>query len=423
MRQHSYLLLALSLGALALSAGLVGCDSANPVAPSGSTITVTANPTLIGLSESSTITVTGFKPDGNPLNPGSQVNLTTDLGVLDATIVSIDNNGRATTVLRADGRPGAATVTATLPTGEASATVTVTIGEADVQPSLAITASPDRINIEQESNISLIARNVDGSFLSGGRVRLRTSLGTLDEESLVTDMNGEAETIMRPEGRSGTADLTGSVDSGMEVTSQVTIIQSQVIVDINSNVIDITDTAEVTILVRDEDGISLVERHEVRLTANLGTLDPTTVRTNRQGEAVSTYTAGTRAGSDTITAFFGNATPGTDTVTLRTAPVSIILTADTTTIAPNTNSTIGLTAVVTDAEGLLLANEVVSFSLSAGISGTFLPGRTDTTDSGGVSSVTVEFESTTAPAVGTVFTITAAARGENIDDSVTITVQ
>ena len=418
MRHQSLLLIVLACSLL-----ILGCDSSNPVAPTGSTLNVSASPTTIAIStESSLITVTGFKPDGNPLNPGSQINLVTDLGVLDATILSIDDNGRAVTRLRPDGRPGTATVTASLPAGEATATATVQIGEDGIQPTLTVNTTPNRINIEQDSTISVIARNVDGSFLSGGRVRVRTTLGALDEESLVTDDVGEAQTILRADGRSGTADLTASVESSQDATASVTIIPSQVIVDINPRIIDITDEATVTIQVRDEDGIPLVARHDVRLTANLGKLEPQQVRTNRNGVATATYIAGTRAGSDTITAFFSNAPPGTDTVDLRTAPAAIILTAGATTIPPEVESTVSFTATVSDAEGLLLANEVVNFSLQAGISGTFNPGRTVTTDSGGNANVSITFLSTTVPPVGTSFTVTATARG-GISDVAIITVQ
>ena len=279
MRQH-YLRMVLGLATvLVLGASIVGCDSANPVAPTGSTLTVTASPTQISLSsDGSLITVTGFKPDGNPLNPGSQVNLATDLGVLDATVVEIGDNGRASTRLRPDGRPGTATVTASLTAGDAMAMAAVQIGEDGIQPTLAITASPNRINIEQESTISVIARNVDGSFLSGGRVRLRSTLGQLDDENVVTNAAGEAETTLRPSGRSGTADVSGSVESSMEATTQVTIIQTQLILTANPGTIDINDldpamdtgapldTAEITVQVRDEDSILLVERHDVELT-------------------------------------------------------------------------------------------------------------------------------------------------------------
>lgn len=401
---------------------VLGCDSTNPVAPSGSVLAVTANPTQIGLTGTSQITVTGFRPDGNALFPGTQITVSTDLGVLAASVVTIGDNGRGTTTLRADGRGGPATVTASLPAGEATATAVVQVGEEGIQPTLTLSSSPSRINVEQESAISVFARNVDGSPLANAQVRLRASLGRLDQESLVTDANGEASTQLQPEGRSGTAEVTGSVGSSMEAMTPVTIIPSQVIVDVFPRIVDIGDTSEVTIQLRDEDGISLVEGHEVLLTANLGTLDPESVTTDSQGIGKSTYTAGTRSGNDTITAFFSNATPGTDSVDLRSAPATLNLTASTATIPPNQESTVMFTATVADAEGILLSNELVTFTVQTGISATFNPGAAVSTDSGGRATVSVTFVANTLPAAGMSFTVTATARG-GVRDTQSILVQ
>ena len=120
MRQRTFLLPFVLLVALL---AVLACDSANPVAPGGTVLTVTANPTLIGLSgESSLITITGFRPDGNPLNPGTQITLTTDLGTLSQSTVAVGNDGRAQVTLTGNGQQGAAMIAAvsythlTLPT-------------------------------------------------------------------------------------------------------------------------------------------------------------------------------------------------------------------------------------------------------------------------------------------------------------------
>lgn len=401
---------------------VLACDKANPVAPSGSVLTVTANPTQIGLNGASQITVTGFRPDGNVLFPGTQINLSTDLGILAEPLITIGDNGRGSTTLRADGRPGTATVTASLPAGEATATATIQVGEEGIQPTLTLGASPSRINVEQDSTISVLARSIDGSPLPNAQVRLRTTLGRLDAESLTTGAGGEARTRLHPGDRSGNADVTGSVGSSAEETIQVTILASQVIVDVFPRIVDIGDTAEVTIQLRDEDSVPLVAGHEVRLTANLGTLDPETVTTDSQGVGTATYTAGTRAGNDTITAFFSNATPGTDSVDLRSAPATLTLNASTTTIPPNQESTITFTATVADGEGILLSNELVTFTVQAGISATFSPGAAVSTDSGGRATVSVTFVANTLPPAGTRFNVTATARG-GVSDTEPILVQ
>ena len=97
---------------LCLLVPFLGCDKATPVAPTGTTLTLSANPTKIGLTGSSTVTIVGRKPDGNPLNPGTEIRLTTDRGTISPSVVQVDSSGRATATLRGDGRSGPAKVTA-----------------------------------------------------------------------------------------------------------------------------------------------------------------------------------------------------------------------------------------------------------------------------------------------------------------------
>lgn len=426
MRNRRLILAVLGLFGLLLYTA--GCDSAdNPIAPSGSVLTITANPTQINLNgQSSTITIVGFKPDGNPLNPGTQINLSTTLGVLAQTLVEVTSGGRATTTLAGDGRPGTATITATLPGGgETSATVDVLIGETpDTQETLSITATPNRINIEQESTISVIARNSDGSRAANQPVTLRTSLGQLGRELLTTDGNGEASTVLRPDGRSGTAEVTGSVGSGMETMAQVTILQTAVTVTVSPRIVDIGDTATITVLVRDEDNIPLREGHEVQLTANLGTLNPSDLLTDGNGAATSVYTAGTRAGNDTITAFVGNSAPATGTIDVRSAPAAITLVVSpTSTIPPNQDTQLAFIATVTDAEGLLLPNEVVQFTVEGGIPVVFNPSSSVSTDNGGRATTNITFELSGVQSPPSQVRVSATARNITVPAQVTVFVQ
>ncbi len=56
----------------------VGCDKVNPTAPNGTILTMSANPAQISLNGTSTITVIGRKPNGSPLNRGTEVRLDDD---------------------------------------------------------------------------------------------------------------------------------------------------------------------------------------------------------------------------------------------------------------------------------------------------------------------------------------------------------
>ena len=199
---------------LCACATLLSCDSGNPVAPTGTVLSVNANPTQIGLSSGSAqITVTGFKPDGNPLNPGTQILVSTDIGDLyDASsggnlvsTIAVTSDGRAVAYLRGDGRNGSATVTATLTTGgEATASAMVQIGATDTdRPSVVINANPTVVAVGGLSRISLLGRNSDNTAVSAGqRIRLTSTFGTLVADggdansptidSVITNSTGEA---------------------------------------------------------------------------------------------------------------------------------------------------------------------------------------------------------------------------------------
>ena len=253
---------------LVLGACALACDSANPVAPAGAVLSVTANPSQITLTGQSTITVTGFKPDANPLNPGTQIILSTSLGNifhpttgLQISIVEIDGNGRAVAILRADGRQGAATVTATLatqgggsgggggggegggeggggtpaPTTGASASTTVQIGanEGD-RPSIVITASPSEIPVGGSSRVSLLGRNSDNTPVSAGqRIRLTADLGFLVEDGgdandsqidgVLTDSNGEAFATFIAGDRAGDGVVSAILGTSDEFTTTIMI--------------------------------------------------------------------------------------------------------------------------------------------------------------------------------------------------------
>ncbi len=240
--KHRFLIL--SLCALVLAVALA-CDSASPVAPTGTVLSVNANPSKINLSgDPAQITVTGFKPDGNPLNPGTQILVSTDLGDLyDAaaggslvSTLEISGDGRAITYLRGDGRGGSATVTATLTTGgEATATAVVQVGETtDSRPTLIISANPSVIDVLEVSRIEILGRNSDNTPVgSGQRIRLTSNLGTLhatDAEtdttvisSVDTDANGEAIVFFRAGDQSSSTAGRVSAILGTSAEESVTI--------------------------------------------------------------------------------------------------------------------------------------------------------------------------------------------------------
>jgi adhesin/invasin len=226
---------AVVLLALCLLLPVLGCDKATPVAPAGSFLTISANPSKIGLNGSSTITVVGRKPDGNPLNPGTEIRLSTDLGTLSPSIVQVDNGGSATATLRGDGRSGPAKVTAA--TADATVETTIQIGESDTtRPTVLVSVNPSTVPVEGSSTVTVIARNSDGSPVTAGQtVILTTTLGRLTPNRPVTRADGTATATLDAGSQSGTATVTAIVGSSAPATATVTILEAATDIDVQAN--------------------------------------------------------------------------------------------------------------------------------------------------------------------------------------------
>jgi adhesin/invasin len=329
MRPFSRFVPAACAALLAGLAGVVACDKATPVAPSGTVLAISANPTRIGLTGRSTIRVTGRKPDGNPLNPGTEIRLSSSLGTIEG-VVAVDNDGSATATLRGDGRSGAATVTATTGDGTTTVTTIVQIGESDdTRPTLLVTVSPNTLPVEDTAQVTVIARNSDGSPVSAGQT--------------------------------------------------------------------------------------------VILTANLGSLSPSRPQTRNDGTAVSTFNAGSQAGTATITAILGASAPATATVTIRDAATAISVQANPQSV-PRGDSTVTLQAFVTNSQGLPLQGAAVTFESQRGT----LDPVIDFTDTSGVATATLTLRTSDLPAGVNSFTVTASTpsgTGTLLEDDTTIAVR
>lgn len=369
-----YVLLAL-LPILLLPLFMLGCDSAsNPIAPPGSVITVSANPTTIALTgESSTLVITGFRPDGNPLNPGSQLTLSTSLGVLSASVVEIDENGRATATLRGDGRQGTATVTVSLTTGtETTTTVDVQIGnDATSQPTLTVDANPVDLAVGETSTITVTAKNADNSPLTTGTVNIRTTLGTLASTSLnlANGNNGVVGTTLTSS-QSGTATVTASVGSSEDATVDVsfgTTRKPVVTLTANPSSVEEGEVSVVSVTARDENGNLLTGSAVAIMTADRGFLSGGSYDSNAEeltlsnGRGTVNFTATGPPGEGEVTAFVQNSDISSETITVRGVPANLSL-SFTGSIPSSGAGTINLTATVTNEDSIRLADQSVNFT-------------------------------------------------------------
>ena len=318
-----------AVGLLLLLCALIpslGCDKATPVAPGGTTLTISASPTKIGLTGSSVLTIVGRKPDGNPLNPGTEIRLSTDRGTVEP-IVTVDSSGRATATLRADGRSGSAKVTASA--GDATVETTIQIGEsAETKPVLLISANPSTVPVEGEADITVIARNSDGSPVGAGQtVILTTSLGRLTPNRVTTRADGTATARLEAGSQAGTATITAIMGSSDAATATVTIREGATDISVQANPRtvprsggDVTLTAFVT----NSQGLPL-QGAPVIFEASAGELEVTgVVFTDTSGVAENVLTldqddlpAGVNQVTVTVTTPAGDGTLIEDTTTIN----------------------------------------------------------------------------------------------------------
>ncbi len=419
MRQR---ILLLPFALLVLLLTVLACDSANPVAPGGTVLTVTANPTLIGLAgETSTITITGFRPDGNPLNPGTQITLSTSLGTLRESTIAVGANGVATAFLTGNGQQGEAMVTVTTPGSDSMAMVTVQIGESDTtRPQLTVTATPSTLSLNEPSDVSVVVRNADGSsYTGGGDVRFETSLGELSE-TLVAIANGRAATQLLSGDQVGTATVTAFFGSAMPTTVDIAVENQRptLIVTINPDDLATNEDAVLTILARDENGLPLGSGLNIQLFSTLGSFPEAqsgVIQTDSTGRAVTKYNAGDTPGTADITAILENSEPVVTMVSIRGVINTFQLLVSTNNIdrpvAGGMPATLELTARTQNALGEPVPNVTINFESEVG--GTFTPSATVLT--GGTSgsvTVTLSLTDTQLPSNITSFEVSATAAGE-----------
>ena len=132
---------------------LIQCKAVPLTAPGGASFTITANPTSIpSVGGTSTITIVMFKAaedGGGTVADGTQIFLTTDLGIIEERVATTIGIARAT--LQSNGRAGTATITATSGTatgasggeGQSAGTVSVEVGAGIT---IRLTANPPTVS-------------------------------------------------------------------------------------------------------------------------------------------------------------------------------------------------------------------------------------------------------------------------------------
>lgn len=346
------------LGWLILALGLfmvmVSCDGSggggdDPTGPTDPILTLTASPQSASVFGSSTLTARALEPDGSPVATGSRIDLSTDFGDLAATSLTTDQSGQATTVLRGVGEVGTAQVSARLAGTPAAAATNVRFGAEGLQVLLA--ANPSAITPQGTATLTITVLNADDSTAPGVRLELSTTLGRLDAVTVQSNAFGTATTVLRGEGQSGTATVSAVVSgSGERGEVRVGLGEGRVVsLTATPTRISPTGSASIEATVQEFDGSASPAGLEVSLSTDLGRLDAVELTTNALGRATTTLSGTGRSGVAHLTAEApGALLPAEEEVEIGEG-LSVRLTANPTSIAPQGGAEIA--AIVENFDG------------------------------------------------------------------------
>jgi Bacterial Ig-like domain (group 1)/PKD domain len=188
------------LAGLSLTIG--ACQKVPLLAPTGSTITVTAGSTALSVNGTTDITAIVLEQAGTAPQDGTVVTFTTTLGSIEPSEART-NGGRVTVKFRAGTANGTAIITASSgAAGSASTTAAtnvarIAVGTAAVG-SVRVSANPTLL--PTTGGLSTITGNVidiNGNPLSSAPVTFSTTAGTLEQVAVSTDASGLATAVLR----------------------------------------------------------------------------------------------------------------------------------------------------------------------------------------------------------------------------------
>ena len=160
---------------LVCTVAALGCEKVPLLAPTGSTILLTAGTTALPTNGAIPIVAQVTESSGTPPHSGTRVTFTTSLGTIEPSFAQTDINGQVAVTFRSGTASGTATITAFsggATTGSAGA-LTIAIGTAAVGR-VTLTANPNII--QANGGTSLITANVadlNGNILSSVPGELR----------------------------------------------------------------------------------------------------------------------------------------------------------------------------------------------------------------------------------------------------------
>lgn len=211
-----------ALVALLAAAALltVACEKVPLLAPSGSTISLTASATALPLNGTADIIAQVIEQSGTPPHSGTHITFTTNLGSVQPSEADTDIGGRVTVKYVAGTGSGTATITAISGGVSASGTnaIKIAIGAA-AAGSIGVSASPGTVPASGgTSTISAKVIDTNGNLLPSVPVSFSTDNGTLSAAVANTDTSGTATVQLTTNKTAKVTATTGVATTGTPTT-------------------------------------------------------------------------------------------------------------------------------------------------------------------------------------------------------------
>ncbi len=184
---------------LVLGSWLVAsCQKVPLLAPSGSTIVLTAGTNAVPTNTSADIIAHVLEPAGTPPHQGTHVTFTTTLGTIEPADATTDVNGRVIVKFLAGNANGTATITASSggATTGTNGSLRIAVGSAAVGRVI-VNAEPATVpNTGGSTTITASVLDINGNALSSTPVSFTTTAGSLSGVLSSTNTNGVASTTL-----------------------------------------------------------------------------------------------------------------------------------------------------------------------------------------------------------------------------------
>lgn len=202
---------------VALSVAAAACSKVPLTSPTGSTITMTTDRSVLPLNGQATLRAVVIESSGTPVQNGTMVTFSPTLGSVDP-VEAKTVNGIATATFNAGGVSGKSSINAFSGGAKTTAATEITIGAAAAK-SIAISATPSSVSQSGGTvTISALVLDEAGNPLPGVNVTFSADTGQLSLTSALTDSNGVARTQLQTTSTSKVTALAGTATKDVTVT-------------------------------------------------------------------------------------------------------------------------------------------------------------------------------------------------------------